>query len=69
MRSATNLKPLNMYLRKKHFKVELMSKVPNLVQKEDYAINLDLKDGYCHLKFFKSHRKYLRFAFQGVAYQ
>jgi len=58
-----------MYLRKKHFKMETMLKVLNLVQKGDYAINLDLKDGYFHMKMFKVHRKYLRFAFQGVTYQ
>ena len=69
MRPVINLRPLNCYLRKQHFKMEHMSKVLNLVLKGDFAIHLDLKDGYFHLNFFKKHRKYLRFSFQGVVYQ
>jgi hypothetical protein len=69
MRPVINLKPLNRYLRKTHFKMDTMPKVLNLVQKGDYAINLDLKDGYFHVKMFKGHRKYLRFCFKGQVYQ
>ena len=58
-----------MYLRKIHFKMDTMSKVLNLDQKEDFGINLDLKDGYLHLKVFKKHRKYQRFCFQNKVYQ
>ena len=69
MGPVINLKPLNGYLRKIHFKMDTMSKVLNLVQRGDFGINLDLKDGYFHLKIFKKHRKYLRFCFQKKIYQ
>ena len=69
MRPVVNLKPLNRYLRKQHFKMETMTKVLNLVEIGDWAVTLDLKDAYHHIMIHKSHRKFLRFYFQGVAYQ
>ncbi len=30
---------------------------------------IDLKDAYFHIQIVKRHRKFLRFAFQGKAYQ
>ncbi|VDI23882.1 Hypothetical predicted protein, partial [Mytilus galloprovincialis] len=69
MRPVINLKPLNQYLRKQHFKMDTISKVLNLVKQGDWAISLDLKDAYFHIKVFKNHRKYLRFSVQGQVYQ
>ena len=69
MRPVINLKPLNRYLEKKHFKMDTMKKVLNLVQKGDWCINLDLKDAYFRIEIHKSHRQYLRFYYKKVAYQ
>lgn len=69
MRPVINLRPLNSYLEKKHFKMDTITKVINLVKKGDWSISLDLKDAYFHIKVFKKHRKYLRFSFQNVVYQ
>ena len=69
MRPVINLRSLNRYLVKKHFKMDTMSKVLQLVEKGDWSITLDLSDAYFHLKIFKPHRKFLRFSYQGQAYQ
>ena len=61
-----NLRPVNRYLVKKHFK---MSKVLNLVTPQDWAITIDLSDAYFHIPIFPKHRKYLRFCIQGQCYQ
>ena len=69
MRPVINLKPLNGYLTKTHFKMDTLSKVLNLVKTGDWAISLDLNDAYLHVPKFHSHRKYLRFCIQNQCYQ
>jgi len=69
MRPVVNLKSLNRYLRKQHFKMETIAQVLNLVEIGDWAVTIDLKDAYHHIMIHKSHRKYLRFCVHGVAYQ
>ena len=69
LRPVINLKPLNRYLRKQHFKMDTLSKVINLVGKGDWGITIDLKDAYFHIKIFREHRQFLRFQFQGTVYQ
>ena len=69
MRPVINLRPLNKYLRKLHFKMDTLYKVLDLVQTGDWGLTLDLKDAYFHIKVFKKHRKYLRFCFQNQVYQ
>ena len=69
MRPIINLKPLNRYLKKTHFKMDTLSKVLNLVKTGDWAISLDLKDAYLHVPIFHTHRKYLRFCIQNQCYQ
>ena len=69
MRPVINLRPLNRYLVKKHFKMDSMKKVIQLVEKGDWSITLDLADAYFHLKIFKYHRQYLRFSFKGKVFQ
>lgn len=69
MRPVINLKPLNGYLKKTHFKMDTLSKVLNLVKTGDWAISLDLKDAYLHVPIFHTHRKYLRFCIQNQCYQ
>ena len=69
LRPVINLKPLNQYLRKIHFKMDTMSKVLNLVQKGDWGITLNFKDAYFHVPIHKNHRKYLRFCVENQCYQ
>jgi len=69
LRPVINLKPLNQYLRKQHFKMDTLSKVLNLVKPQDWALSLDLKDAYFHIPIHNTHRKFLRFCIQGKMYQ
>ena len=69
LRPVINLRPLNRYLRKQHFKMDCLSTVLKLVQQGDWAISVDLKDAYLHIPMYPPHKKYLRFCIQGKAYQ
>ena len=69
MRPVINLRPLNKYLRKTHFKMDTLSKVLNLVKPKDGAISLDLSDAYLHVPIFLKHRKFLRFCVNKKCYQ
>ena len=65
MRPVINLRPLNRYLRKQHFKMDTLKSAINLVRQGDWAISLDLKDAYMHIPINKLYRKYLRFCVKG----
>ena len=69
VRPVINLRPLNMYLRTQHFKMDSMKTVLSLVQKGDYAFSLDLADAYLYLPIFPKHRKFLRFCVNQQVYQ
>ena len=69
LRPVTNLRPLNKYLLKKHFKMDTLQKVINLVKKGDWAISIDLTDAYLHIPIHVSHCKFLRFHIKGQSYQ
>ena len=69
LRPIINLRPLNRYMSKQHFRMDTLTKVLNLVKPKDWAISLDLTDAYLHIPIHKSHRKYLRFSIQGQVFQ
>ena len=69
LRPVTNLRPLNKYLEKKHFKMDTLAKVLNLVIAGDWAVSIDLTDAYLHIPIFPKHRQYLRFCLMGQCYQ
>lgn len=69
MRPVINLRPLNRYFKKQHFKMDTFSKVLNIVRQGDWAISLDLKDAYLHIPLFQKHRKFLGFSIQEKVYQ
>ena len=68
-RPILNLKPLNLHLRHRTFKMETLRSVVRAVDPGDWMASIDLKDAYLHVPIRKSHHKYLRFFFEGVAYQ
>ncbi|KAL0149704.1 hypothetical protein M9458_054987 [Cirrhinus mrigala] len=39
------------------------------IRSEDWFVTIDLKDSYFHVSILPQHRKFLRFAFKGEAYQ
>ena len=69
LRPVTNLRPLNNYLLKKHFKMDTLSKVLNVVIPGDWAVSIDLTDAYLHVPIFPKHRQFLRFCILGHCYQ
>ena len=69
MRPVINLKPLNRYMVKQHFKMDTLSKVLNLVKKGQFSFTLDLKDAYMHIPIHKNYKKYLRFCINNQCYQ
>lgn len=54
---------------KKHFKMDTLIQVINLVNINDWAISLNLKDAYLHIPMHPNNRIYLRFYVQGKVYQ
>jgi hypothetical protein len=69
LRPILNLKPLNKYIRTTKFTMETLSSIKQVVQQGDWLASLDLKDAYLHVPIRPSHVHYLRFKFQGRAYQ
>ncbi|KAL0183540.1 hypothetical protein M9458_019236, partial [Cirrhinus mrigala] len=41
----------------------------SVIRSKDWFVRIDLKDAYFHVSILPQHRKFLRFAFRGKAYQ
>jgi hypothetical protein len=68
-RPILNLKPLNRFVQKKSFKMETAQSVLQYLRQGDWLASLDLTDAYLHVPILPSHRKFLRFGFQGRVFQ
>ncbi|XP_016150619.1 uncharacterized protein [Sinocyclocheilus grahami] len=68
-RPILDLRRLNLVLRVSKFKMLMVKSILSQVQSEDWFVTIDLKDAYFHIPIVKRHRKFLRFAFEGKAYQ
>ena len=68
-RLILNLKALNEYTEREHFKMEDIRSVKDLLNRGDYMCKLDLKDAYLSVPINPAHRKYLQFQWEGVTYQ
>ncbi|KAI2646582.1 enzymatic polyprotein [Labeo rohita] len=51
------------------FKMLTINQVVSQIRSEDWFVMIDLKDAYFHVSILPQHRKFLRFAFRGKAYQ
>lgn len=69
IRSCLNLKQLNRRLPFRHFKQEGLTTVRQLLRKDDWMVNVDLKDAYHHVQIHPEYRKYLRFQFKNRKYE
>jgi hypothetical protein len=67
-RFILNLKNLNKYISKSHFKMEDYRTAAKLIPVNGYMANLDLKEAYLVVPIANEHRKYLRFEFEGTTY-
>ncbi len=69
LRPILDLRRLNLYLYKGKFKMLTMRTIMSQVQEGDWFVTIDLKDAYFHIQVVQRHRRFLRFAFGGKAYQ
>ena len=60
-RPVINLKPLNQFVEKIHFKMENIRMALNCISPGDFMVSIDLKDAYFSVPIFQPHRKCLRF--------
>lgn len=68
-RLILNLKKLNEFISTEHFKVEDWKVAKRLITDRDFMATLDLKDAYYVVPIKKSHRKYLRFVYEGKMFE
>ena len=64
-----NLKDLNYFIKKEHFKMDNFLSAVNLVKQNCYMACVDLRDAYYAIPISAEFRKYLRFEWQGKLYQ
>lgn len=69
LRPVINLKPLNEFVGKIHFKMEGVHLVQDLVKPGDYLATIDLKDAYFSIPIFPGDRKYFRFLWNKTLYR
>lgn len=68
-RLILNLKKLNQFTSKHHFKMDTLTTITNLVEKGCFMASIDIKDAYYSVPIAKHHRAYLRFIWRGQLYQ
>ena len=68
-RMILNLKKLNQYASKIHFKMDTLNTVIKLIEKDCYMASIDLKDAYYSVSITPADRKYLRFMWRGSLFQ
>lgn len=69
LRPILDLRALNKYMRTYKFRMLTHTTLVRFVRQGDWFVSIDLKDAYFHIPIYPPHRKYLRFAFQGVVYE
>ncbi len=69
LRPILDLRRLNFSLYKGKFKMLTIKTIMSQVQEGDWFVTIDLKDAYFHIQVVQRHRRFVRFAFGGKAYQ
>ncbi len=69
LRPILDLRRLNLSLYKGKFKMLTLKTIMSQIQGGHWFVTIDLKDAYFHIQVVWRHRKFLRFAFGGKAYQ
>ncbi len=69
LRPILDLRVLNRALHKLPFKMLTQKRIFGCVRPLDWFAAIDLKDAYFHVSILPQHRPFLRFAFEGQAYQ
>jgi hypothetical protein len=68
-RFILNLKGLNKFVAKSHFKMEDFRTASKLIPKNGFMATIDLKEAYLLVPIATNHRKYLRFEYNNVTYE
>ena len=68
-RMILNLKKLNMYAAKAHFKMDTLHTITKLIRKDCFMASIDLKDAYYSVPISRKDRKYLQFLWQDTLFQ
>jgi len=68
-RPVINLKGLNNFVKMEHFKMEGLHLLPDLIQKSDWMVKLDLKDAYLQVPIHQEHQCLLQFQWEHKIYQ
>ncbi|KAL0200730.1 hypothetical protein M9458_003917, partial [Cirrhinus mrigala] len=69
LRPILDLRVLNKHLRKYNFRMLSHSSLLRSVNHTAFFTVIDLKDAFFHISIYPPHRKFLRFAYQGVCYE
>ncbi len=69
LRPILDLRRLNHALMRRPFRMITLKQILSQIHTGDWFCSLDLKDAYFHIQIAPHHRRFLRFAFEGVAYQ
>ncbi len=64
-----DLRQLNRSVMRLKFRMLTIKQVVSQIRSEDWFLTIELKDAYFHISILPQHRKFLRFAFRGKAYQ
>ena len=68
-RVVVNLRPLNRFIMKCHFKMEGAGMLRDLLQRNDWLVSIDLKDAYLSILIAERDRKFLRFLWEEQIYE
>lgn len=60
-----NLRPLNQFILRKHFKIETIQQVYHLIQPNGFLISIDLQDVFLHILIHQASREYMQFFWEG----
>ncbi len=69
LRPILDLCVLNSFLRKYKFRMLTLTVLSRAIHPGDWFTSIDLQDAYFHIHIYPAHRKFLRFAYQGVVYE
>ncbi len=69
LRPILDLRPINRALGKRPFRMLTVKQILAQIRPGDWFASVDLKDAYFHIQIAPHHRWFLRFAFEGTAYQ
>ena len=69
LRPILDLRVLNRSLHRLPFKMLTQKRIFKCIRPQDWFAAIDLKDAYFHVSILPRHRPFLRFAFEGRAYQ